>query len=502
MVRPFIWVIVLSIASLGIAHAGEGPRGAILLLESCPGDEEPTGMQKPADEALLPLILAPLLTGLVSQGMKTGGEKLQAAAKEAQVEVLHVGDYFYTWKNENGGRAELKNRCIIVGTRGTGKTSTTLAELSDGYAALSDEPRWTSNPDELIESLKKMNFSDKKVPSIVGVFDVELSKTRSEARIVPRFVVLDHSLRERTTKKKEWTYTFEFSLSTPEKAFGSAVIKIDGLKAGNPFTQTTRGPDYKNPIITSQWFALPGIDPSVKAKVTATKEANQIIKVEKEASRLAWQAAKELGEATLPKPDSGGYPECPARDAVVERLAAAHSRLVKEKTAVTQSNPNLENIAKCNNMVSLYDACRKRRAAEKIVDDSKLASNASIRTFDLGVVVKEFRKRPAAQFFGDLLTDETTRTGVAGAVVKEFDPTVKAEKAKAEQEAAAADREAYETALVAAEAATNAYETAAIEERAAKYIDMEAKKRKANRVAEKIGVAMPYPGAGTWFTGP
>ena len=52
-----------------------------------------------------------------------------------------------------------------------------------------------------------------------------------------------------------------------------------------------------------------------------------------------------------------------------------------------------------------------------------------------------------------------------------------------------------------AEKAKLAYAAAEDKDKATKYLDMEYKKRAANRMADDLKIARPYPESGAWYTG-
>ena len=134
--KPFTsLIVVIAWAVSAPVHAQTKP-GQILLLDKCPGDVQPA-ITATGDEALLQALLTPLLTGIVNSGLKLAGEKLKESAAEAQVDVLHVGSHFYQWRaspsDPNMKRWDTKYWCIVIASKRTKKTRTTLAELVTAY---------------------------------------------------------------------------------------------------------------------------------------------------------------------------------------------------------------------------------------------------------------------------------------------------------------------------------------------------------------------------------
>ena len=487
--RRIIFIVsgLVLVGSWSLAY--EGPKGAVILLERCPGDEA-TKITSP-HEALFPALLTPILTGVVSQGLKTAGERLKAEAQEAQIEVLHAGDYFYRYMPGPTPQLDLKHRCVIVATRGALRREDALASLTKEYKAKKADGTWIphdpNSPDtnplavELVKGLG-LDAENPDSPGAVAVFDLELSIGREEARLVPRYVAVDHSVREARHDDRVRTFTFEFTISSPVSVFGKPLLKVD-ISSPKPIVSPTS--------VASDWFALPEPGAKVKTRLEHVGTATKTIKVEESTANLAREAAVQLG----------GTPteDCPASGAVLERWRDAFARLEVEKSNITKENPNLKAVSLWTHMVTFYDSCRKKRAAEAELDANEFKQATDLRPFDLQVAIKEFRKRPAAQFFGSMLADDTTRAGITSSVINALDPATRAAAAKAEEVKQTEALEALESALVAAESAIAAYEAAAPEAKASAFIDMEAKKRTANRLAQRVEQPLPYPEAGTWF---
>ena len=468
----------------------------MLLMDRCPGDDRAALSQVTHDESLAGL-LTPILSGIVSQGLARASKRLTEAAKEAVVDVVHVGDHFYEGQE---GRFGLRHRCFVVWTKGTRKSGRTFAELTTGYGwwkygpKLGDAPRFMEDNKPLVEKFVSGMADAEVLPGILAVFDVELSEQRSEARLVPRFVVMDHSVREKRSDKRERTVAFQFSLSVPgaEAPFGAPLVKAEGLVAGKAVSRRSS--------LTSSWFQLPPMPESVVNARAAHSEASAKARAERETARLAVAAAKAfadvgvLAEARATE-DAQAW-KCPSIPAAREGLALRHADL--------QKADDDEDKRKHENAKVFYSACWRYQEAR--IDVGELEKRGAgkkqvARSFDLEVAVTEFRKRPLAQFLGDVLAAEGTRAGITSAVVTLIDPATRAvarEKAALEAEKA---QEAFEAAYIAGEMAIAAFNEKADSDasKAKAHIEMEAKKRAANRSARAIGRPVPYPDSGLWI---
>ena len=137
----------------------------------------------------------------------------------------------------------------------------------------------------------------------------------------------------------------------------------------------------------------------------------------------------------------------------------------------------------------------------EVVKNSDLRLGQRGRTFDLTVVIKEFRKRPLIAFLATLLSDETTRSELSQAIVPAINP--------ADIAASQAEREANLTALKIdlsnlidkAEQAKREYNQAiSTPNEEAKKDQWRSAQRAANLKAQEAGIAMPYPEAGFFRT--
>jgi len=158
-------------------------------------------------------------------------------------------------------------------------------------------------------------------------------------------------------------------------------------------------------------------------------------------------------------------------------------------------------LARLTQETIFFGACQRLLAAQDKQKAKQFKETDHFVAYDTTVHVKEFRERPAAKFFGDLLADDTVRASVTTALVNAVDPATRAAAAEKEAAALLTQRIAYEAALLDAQKAILDFQMAKEEDRALKQLDMEYKKRAANRLADALKLPRPYPESGTWFTG-
>lgn len=533
MKRVALYSLIALVATANSARAFESPSGNIVFLDECPGDvlEKDPAATKRDEVGLLAPLLTPLITGAISSGIKVAGARLKEAAQEKQVDVIHAGDYFYRPIGTEKVSAddifaineiELRSHCVLIATRGSVQTKGGLRDLAQSYHAAKinvtgSEGRrafkeWTDNAEALEKALNAAGYTDISKPGMTLVADIELGTAAGVARLVPRFIVLDHSIREKKVDTRPRDMTLEISLQAAgaEAAFAKATMKFEDLKIRAPhrrisLTSGTMAPDSPATaqlVTTSPWFVLPALDADSKARAEAAASADKEMKLALTAASLAGAEAQAAG-ADVPM-GNDHRPECPGPKETKDlKLEAARNLLV----ASVAAKKNEQLIARHTKLVAFFEACEKYHNAVATKQTKRFrrakadgTAAETLLAFDAYVNVKEFRDRPAAQFFGDLLSDETTRTGLTTALVGELDPATRAAKSADKEAADLKARTEFETALVAAETAIAAYANAKEEEKAAKLIDLESKKRAANRLAESIGVPMPYPSSGTWLT--
>lgn len=484
--------------------------GQLLLLEDCPGDEK-AEIKATSNEALLEALLTPLITGVVNSGLKLAGEKLKEASQEAQVDVLHTGAHFYEWRksanDKEPGYWDLASWCLIVASKQAKSTKTTLQDLVKGYegytvAVAEDGARSLKSrgnrETDLIDALKPAGFEGRATPGLLAVLDVELSAQRSEFRLVPRFVVMDHSIREKKTDKyqRDMTLEFSFAVASSADAFAKGLLKLEGLSIGSAKTQK---PGHAHQA--SHWMPLPALNDNEKARMDAARALRAQQATHKQAAKLAGAAAVAL-DANEWKDSDGNLwrpvlpeSECPALAAIARDLLKSHALLQAEQVKPAK-DPAV--VARWTNVVTYFDSCNKSRKAQEALSASATKAGALARSFDATIAIKEFRKRPVAKFFGEILADDTTREELTTAIVGAVDPATKEAAAKAEAKTRLALMKAYEEAVLKAQNSMIAYDSAKEEEKAAKLLQMHYDQRTANRAAEALGIALPYPEAGTW----
>ncbi len=296
------------------------------------------------------------------------------------------------------------------------------------------------------------------------------------------------------------------------------MLKFEGLKirAARSRLSLTSGvpvvgkPPQSQLAVTSSWFALPALDQDSKSRLSAVAEAEKSMKSALDAAAMAGAEALELKATDIPTvapvaPNKNRTPQCASPQETKDARVLAAQGLQR---AMVQTKKDEAQIANRTKAVAFFEACwkydqafddkKKKRFVRRGADGKQ--SSETLLAFDADIHIKEYRDRPVAEFFGNLLSDETTRTGLTTALVNGIDPATRAAKDAAKEAADLKTRGEFETALVAAETAIVAYSTAKDEEKATKLIDMESKKRAANRLAEDLGIAMPYPASGTWLT--
>jgi len=497
------------------AHAADAPlpQGHILLLKNCPGDTLPTAAQEASGrEAFWTALLTPLLGGVINNSLKAVGTSLQEAAAEAQVDAITTGDHFYVTDTADVSKLMLKFNCIVLATKGTKATDQTLSSMVQTYHSATlkwdDFGRpvvesWTANPAKLVEELNNLGYDKTSRPALVVVFDVELAPSRTDVRLVPRFITLNHSIREKKqdTKTRDITFEFKFSASGGAAVMGTELFKFDSLVINAPrrrlatFVDNPSGDGTETTLLMpGQWFPLPAVSESVKNRISAQADAKAQMAVENQAARFAYAAAKALGDKTLTSD------QCLTGNALVERWANINAQLLVEQVK-KPSDQNAGLVAQLTQVATFHGACHRRENAKKKSETSVLRSGEPFIAVDIAVNVKEFRERPAAKFFGDLLTNDDTRKGMTTAIMGAIDPGIRAADAKTEAAANLALRLKYEDAILAAEQATLVHAAAKEEEKATKYLDMEYKKRAANRLADDLKLPRPYPASGAWISG-
>lgn len=486
--------------------------GGILILDKCPGDVA-GDVKATGNESLLGTLLTPLLTGIFNSGLKLAGEKLKEQAVEAQIDVLHKGAHFYTWRESTATDKpqywDVTGWCLVVASKQTKATKQTVAQLVKGYKAYTisvtgDGDRSLSNSldgeSDLESKLKELNFIARTTPGLLAVLDVQLSSQKSEFRLVPRFVVMDHSIREKKTDTRQRDMTFEFAYTLPgaAEAVAKGLLKMEGLVISE-----LREQDPMQPVITSHWMPLPALNETERTKMTNIAALRSRQKTHERSATFAAAAAVALGANDWVDPDTNKKWEpvepdksCPTLIQAKPGWLKAHALLKSEST---KPKPSSAVVSRWTNLVTYFESCSKSKSAAKEITDKKTAVAALARSFDLTIAMKEFRNRPVSKFFGEILSDDSTRKDLTSGIIGAIDPATRDAKAKADAEARAILLKAYEDAILKAEGSLLAYESARPAEKATKLLQMYYDQRSANRAAEALALALPYPGAGTWL---
>lgn len=533
--------IVVGIQTCG-ACATTGASGSIILEANCPGDvnlaKKPAGPPDGDESAFAAALLTPIITGVISQGIKVAGSKLKESAQEKSIDVLNQGGYFYSWQTHLPSEDDKKvpvnsgfrpsSSCIIIASRSTLKTKRSLDEIVSGYKfkrviweedtsrsvmVPSQDSAWEADGQskaDLKLLLTNRGFTDERKPGVLAIFDVEVSNRHKEGRLVPRYVYMDHSVREKSDDSYLRTISYEMSFSTPAatEKFANLFVKFEGLAVNSPL-----GPEeLKSPVlggstgIKSNWFAFPAVDAATVTLQTAHKDAKLKASSSQTGAVLAAYAAKELGTSDLFYLDfvvdyenASGNSPWPSAKSLREKLPIVNANLAVEQ-AKPKDRIDPQKVALHVQEKTFIEGALEYLASAKKVVENALDDGDVARTFDMSVDIKEFRKRPIAEFFGDVLSQEAVQTGIVSALDAQFNPATRKATSDAEAAKALEVQTALEDTIVAAHTAQATYENpASAAEKATAYVSMEAARRKANRLADQLGVPLPFPGSGVWL---
>ena len=460
--------------------------GTIVLSAACPVD--PAGPAPTGDEAapLVTALLSPLIGYAVNSGLKAAGAKLQEISQEAQVDVLQRGDHFYRFQN---GRWGVNHHCLIIASKETKTTGDSLREWLEGY----------EHVDYLVERLENSGFEEDHKPGFLALLELELSAQRTEYRFIPRYARMSHSIREKRVDKHARDITLELSYRIPgQENTLDSLIKFEGVRL-----------DEDIPLVgvAAHWMTVPGLNASEVQKLATHKASRERIRTFQLAADLAGAAANNLGASEWKPPSrdnvwdpvemDGSKFRCPSEAVASSTWQMAYAWHAEE-AAKPNDRQDAKVLAMLSHVLGYAENCVKVRR-EKGVESANASANGNLaRSYDLSVTIKEFRDRPVARFFGNALSDETTRSALAKTLIGELDPAARA-AAKLETEKATGELlAAYEQAKFDAEIAILAYNNAELASKSEKLLTMEFKKRTANRAAIAAGVSQPYPEAGTW----
>ncbi|MEX0299525.1 MAG: hypothetical protein AB3N28_10670, partial [Kordiimonas sp.] len=432
---------MLSLISSVQVQAGT-TRGGVALLEMCPGDTVTAPADTPGRaEGLFLSLLTPLLTKGVSMGLNAVGTKLNKAAQEADVDFHRVGGHFFTAtkKNENaidGSGAVsygMRSACIVVASKGTNSKSSdgrNFGNLTSGYRKFEfGDDVYSDGSADLVKQLEGMGFSAaedvKTLPGLVAVFQVETSSVETEFRLVPRFVAVDHSIREKKADRKARTFTFETNYLIPgqDNAAEGHPIKIGNLVIGQPFTQEMG----EGASVSSRWLPMPKLDASVTSHVKSIGELKGKLGALKAAGALSAASAARLGYVAI-----AGNSTCRAPNIHQQELLDLHGKLSSEQV---KASPSTQLVARYTQAKAFHQSCFEQAALKNQIGKKVKGANSLARSYDLEIKIKEFRSRPFVKCLGELLSDEDTQGKLKETIVNAIDPATRQAAAKTAAEA-------------------------------------------------------------------
>ena len=517
--------------------------GEIRLLPVCPGDDQPPkitdaqhldslfGEPEAAD------ILLTFIGVLIKQGLSIAGQRLNEAAQEQTVDMLHSGDFrlYQTKADIKGTTVALSsavivpaNRCLLVISKSTTskkaneEVNEERIDLVKGYKRLKEYHRpheygsklrltesYTDGASELEKSLR-----DRPVPGLLAVIDIVPSATMDSFRLEPRFVATDHSIREEKRDNKNRDFTLSIKMTAPgAKSPREMLLKFEKLSREQPFVRSGQVTS------ASPWQPLLPLTEAESAKYRASVESHartmsSAIKVYAGIEELVYGKQEEVPKGIDRDKSIGSEHSCKyIRNSNDVNMLFDKSETSLMKLELLQKvhdmNDPKDRVAaeahvredqKLRQYKSYWSACRDYYAAWKelkerfVVNadgtDSVNADGTEIGfgVLDVHVEIKEYRKRPVSEFLGALLSDSDLQKAYADAVTT----AVAGEKAPGQVELDTA----YETALVSASKAIAAYEA---DPTNANWVAMEAAKRAANRIASEQSRPLPYPDSGLWI---
>jgi hypothetical protein len=509
------------------ACASAAPPGNIYLLPYCPGDttdEEVATMLRNGGSplaaggeeffgALAGAIFSAVLPKIVDKGVSAIGKGLTDAAAEKQVDSLSSGNHLYIWApvSETTLDFRIHTRCIVVTSRSikdddSVELKTALAEFPTKVRTLNSTTKKIAlttgkNGDQLTAMLLEDYPLDEEPPAFIAVFDVELSAQKDEARLVPRFARLEHNLRGSSRGGSIRTMTLTIEIKTPDadKPFVTTKAIFKSMEAQRAYT----GKELKG--VTSDWFNLPEIPATATSLKTGYQQAQTAVKINYLAARLSAASIRALtGDSGAPpefggkgnlKADCAGQPRNFEIEWIVHQTAFSGLKL-----ASNPKSPLTKELATETAYITYYDSCKKAVLAQKKMDKAGEQSLKYLaRTYDIDISIIEYQKRPWVKFWGEVFSDAEVQKGVSSAIVNAVDPAKRKEAAEANAAGRLVLMKSYETARIEAEKAIIAYSSAAEVDKPTKLIDMESKKRAANRIADELKVDLPYPVSGLWF---
>ena len=510
--------------------------GHVFALSKCPGDVDrfakvesakhlyPAGAESVEAGALV----APLIAAIVKQSLSTVGERLKESAQEKTVDQIHSGDYkLYTLAtSDSGENVDLSEAaivpaysCLIVLSRSTRETREkdlqgNRNKLASGYRAISDRNKplaesecCTSKPAELATWIKD-NYSDTDLPGLIAVIDVVPSETLDSLRLEPRYVAIDHSIREKSRDSKKRDFTVSIKISSPAaKTPISGLLKFEKLTVENPYSRWT-----SKPVRATQWTAFLPVTADEKKKYWTSAE-NSVQTIRSARTMFRRLNARIDSDPTAPagvaEVDNGDM-NCRQKDGVdadslLQRadvqlrtigIKQSEHDFTKPPTGASASDEaeRTKHVTETERLAlyaGYWSACRDYyNAFNALTKQLHVGSGGHANPFgvhDINVDIKEFRRRPLAEFLAGVLADSDLQKAVAERASSRF--VDEEEKSQKELDTA------YESAFTAAELAIAAYHDKPTE---ATRVAMDAAKRAANRLASEQNRILPYPEVGLW----
>ena len=163
-----------------------------------------------------------------------------------------------------------------------------------------------------------------------------------------------------------------------------------------------------------------------------------------------------------------------------------------------------QQLRQCRSVLKLQESLAKlarscHRARERSDERFDLRPRTlHLEPFDLAVTVVEDYEKPFREFIAGVFADETLRTGLAGTLTAHLDPVARAAASELEATQRRQLLDSYDNALVGALKADIDLQSANLDSPEARKaaIDLRLAKVRANRLADQLGVARPFPDSG------
>ena len=422
----------------------------------------------------------------------------------------------------------------------------------DGYGGSGD-----GNSCTLLNYLKKKRYDPTLPPRTLLVSRIELSKDRTAFRLKPIYLFFAASPRkklEKSSNNNEQKLAFNFTFSRPtsddvsgQEVFAIPVIEFTEIRSGliKNDKQKTVMSSYGQEDLTdrsSKWFVLPNpndhADQSIERDKSIQSSFNSYfdsacqayhrgLQYEDVITRFRWSAevtaCPNLGLDYFksdPPPNRNDLckefeSDSKWRNALQKHQASvwsAEQHIVEiqraigvekddKKKAEYQASLEQCNVTKRSGTILAEFASACQQALALNVERMGVRESLSIaEPINISLTVVQHHDKPFLSFLASILGDEDTRKELTTAITKTIDPVERAaalrEKQKEHREAIVA----YDAAVVDAQKKELDYieiDGAKEVSKAKAEIDMNAAKRKANRLAHALGVAVRFPSIGT-----